>query len=74
MIGDDFHFILECPSLQHLQEHFYINIVKEILTHNFFLIRFSTQNINILDRLCKYIIEASKLIKFCKHFNLLVSE
>ena len=68
MIGDDFHFILECPSLQYLQEHFYLNIVKEIL------IRFSTQNINILNRLCKYIIEASKLIKFCKHFNLLVSE
>ena len=32
MIGDEFHFILECPALQHLRKHFYLNIVKPILT------------------------------------------
>ena len=33
MIGDEFHFILECPALQHLREHFLPNIVKHVLTH-----------------------------------------
>ena len=62
MIGDEFHFILECPALQHLREHFlpkycqtYPNTLK---LYNLF----TTRNRNILNRLCKYIIEASKLI------------
>ena len=62
MIGDEFHFILECPALQHFREHFlpkycqtYPNTLK---LYNLF----TTRNMNILNRLCKYVIEASKLI------------
>ena len=62
MIGDEFHFFLECPALQHFRNQF---LPKYCQTHpNTIKLYnlFTTHNINILNRPCKYIIEASNLI------------
>ena len=62
MIGDEFHFILECPALQHLREHFLIKYCQTYPNTLKLYNLFTTRNMNILNRLCKYIIEAGKLI------------
>ena len=62
MIGDEFHFILECPALQHLREHFLPKYCQTCPNTLKLYNLFTTRNMNILNRLCKYIIEASKLI------------
>ena len=62
MIGDEFHFILECPAPQHLQEQFLPKYCKTNPNTCKLYNLFTTHNINIVNRLCKYIIEASKLI------------
>ena len=62
MIGDEFHFILECPALQHLREHFLPKYCQTCPNTLKLYNLFTTRNMNILNRLCKYIIEASTLI------------
>ena len=62
MIGDEFHIILECPALQHLREQYLPKNCKTnpntVKLYNLF----TTPNIDILKRLCKYTIKAGKLI------------
>lgn len=62
MIADEFHFILECPALLHFRKQFlpkhYQTNPNTVKLYNLF----TSNNIYILKRLSKYIIEASKLI------------
>ena len=62
MIGDEFHFILEYPALQHLRKVFLPKYCQTNPNTLKLYNLFTTHNTNILNRLCKYIAEASNLI------------
>ena len=62
LIVDEFHFILERPALQHLREHLLPKYCQTYPNTLNLYNPFTTRNMNILNRLCKYVIEASKLI------------
>ena len=73
MIGDIFHFILECQALQHFREQFVSRFGQTNHNTDKLYNIFTTHNIDNLNRICKYIIEASELIQYFKHFILLFS-
>ena len=62
MIGDEFHFILECPALQHLRKHCLPKYCQTNPNTLKLYYLFTTHNTNILNRLCKYTTQASKPI------------
>ena len=57
MIRDVFILYSNVQLYKHSENYFYLNIVKPLK----YIILFTYSNINIINRLCKYIIEASKL-------------
>ena len=62
MIGDEFYFILECQALQQFREQFLPKYCQPNPNTDKWFKFFTSNNINILNRLCKYIIEASNKV------------